>query len=381
MPLVGIWLLIVVALRANDLPRGHVVDPVVAAGNAKQSYALYIPASHTPGRTWPIVYCLDPGGRGHVPVELFSAAAEKAGFIVAGSNNSRNGPFEKQREAIEWLLRDTHARLPIDDSRVYVAGMSGGARLALAWAQNGAIAGVVACAAGFGNQPPDKVPFHLFLAAGVDDFNYDEIFENSLELARRGIAHRWTEFDGGHDWPPSSVGDQAFDYFLGNTPSRPAEPAKRQRKVAAEFNNMMHQVELATHDEKRVLFHALEKTAAKPVDSDDRRVARRVVMGAFVGYWEQGNDELAEKKYDLATRYLEAALIARPDDPRALYSLALVKAASGNTKSALDALEKAVAHGFRDSVRLEEEPLLNALRDEPRYQAIIEKLQAGKSGS
>jgi hypothetical protein len=47
-----------------------------------------------------MLYCLDPDARGRIPVERFAEAAGRAGWIVGGSNNSRNGPLDIAREAI-----------------------------------------------------------------------------------------------------------------------------------------------------------------------------------------------------------------------------------------------------------------------------------------
>jgi dienelactone hydrolase len=352
-----------------------VVDAVAAGGNSAQTYALYLPSSYTPGHAWPILYCLDPAGRGRVPVNLFAPAAEKAGFIVAGSNNSRNGSAEKEREAIRWLLTDTHARLNIDKSRIYVAGMSGGARLALTWAQNGAIAGVIACAAGFGSEVPKQVPFRLYATAGVDDFNYDELFENSLELAHRGVAHRFVEFDGGHDWLPQPLTADAFDFFQGKAGPQAAQASKHQRKVAVQLESIMKQVQYAGDSEQHAIFSAMRRDAAKPEDSDDRRVARRALMGVFVGSVEQAQKAMTAKDYDNAARFLDAAVMARPDDADAWYRLAVARSAGRNKHGALDALEQAAANGFHDRARLEAEPLLERLRNEPRYRALVEKVK------
>jgi poly(3-hydroxybutyrate) depolymerase len=85
-----------------------------------------------------------------------------------------------------------HERFAIDDSRTYAAGFSGAARLALAWAGNGHIAGVIACGAGFsGPAIPKEVPFRIYATAGVDDFNYDEVYAMSRELSRRGVSQRF----------------------------------------------------------------------------------------------------------------------------------------------------------------------------------------------
>src|SRR5690349_17692119 len=119
------------ALAAQNPRQGEVIDRVEVPGHSGQSYALYVPSNYTPERAWPILYCLDPGARGKTPVERFAAAAEKAGVIVAGSNNSRNGPLPPAQEAINLMVADTHERFRIDDGHIYAAGLSGGARLAL----------------------------------------------------------------------------------------------------------------------------------------------------------------------------------------------------------------------------------------------------------
>ena len=94
--------------------------------------------------------------RGAVPVARFKDAAEKYGYIVVGSNNSRNGP-QPLSEIVSDLWADTHARFSIDDQRVYLAGFSGGARVAISvafWLKD-RVAGVIACGGGFPVRCPD----------------------------------------------------------------------------------------------------------------------------------------------------------------------------------------------------------------------------------
>ena len=134
-----VGILAAATLAAQTVPLGEVVERVTVRDQPGQSYAMYAPSNYSREHAWPILYCLDPGARGRVPVERFAQAAEKAGFLVAGSNNSRNGPLGPSQEAIGLMVADTHERFSIDDSRWYAAGLSGGSRLALAWAvgQNG----------------------------------------------------------------------------------------------------------------------------------------------------------------------------------------------------------------------------------------------------
>jgi predicted esterase len=345
------------------------IKTIDIAESPGQSYALFVPTSYAAERRWPVLYCLDPGARGRTAVEHFAAAAETAGFLVAGSNNSRNGPIEPSLTAIRLMVQDTHARLSIDDERVYAAGLSGGARLALAWAagQNGAIAGVVASSAGFGStSPPKQIPFRIFMTTGVDDFNHDELYRLSRELARRNLPHRFAEFEGGHEWLPASLAEEAFGYFTGTVPSRAAEPSKEAERQAAEYERLLPLVESGD----RGTLKQVRKDAAGSEDSPGRRVARRVIGGVSIGSMERVREFMSQKQYAQAAQAAETSVAVRPENANAWYSLAVAQAGAGNFKRALEALEQAAAKGFRAWDRAEAEPLLAKVRKDPRYQKL-----------
>ena len=81
----------------QDLPRGQVVDDVPAVDDQAQRFALYLPSTFRADRSWPLILAFDAGGRGRRAVERYQAAAERYGYIVAGSNNSRNGPWKRRK--------------------------------------------------------------------------------------------------------------------------------------------------------------------------------------------------------------------------------------------------------------------------------------------
>src|SRR5215510_1438312 len=153
-----------------DFSTGAITDKVICQADPTQSYSLYLPSGYTPQRDWPILYGFDPGGRGKHPVELFKDAAEKYGWIVVGSYNSRNGPGVPLNDIVMALWRDTHERFAIDGRRVYTAGMSGGARVASSFAigMQDRVAGVIACGAGFPyvKTPTREMHFAYFALAG-----------------------------------------------------------------------------------------------------------------------------------------------------------------------------------------------------------------------
>src|SRR5215831_19219414 len=87
------------AARPADEPAikpGAIAPKVVCATHPEQSYALYLPSAYTPKKRWPIIYIFDPVARGMVPTQIIKDAAEQYGYILATSNNSKNGPWKPE---------------------------------------------------------------------------------------------------------------------------------------------------------------------------------------------------------------------------------------------------------------------------------------------
>ncbi len=209
------WILLAAgtpAAGAQDLPRGQVIEDVKCAADATQSYSLYLPSRYSPDRAWPILMGFHPAARGRAIVEKYRAAAEQYGYIVAASNNSRNGPWDVSERAVVAMARDVGARFAIDPVRMYATGHSGGARVAmqLALGKNG-IAGVIVSSAGYpDSRPRSSVPFVVFGTAGREDFNYIE-----MKMLERPLKtpHRVVIFDGGHTLPPDDVAMAAIEWL------------------------------------------------------------------------------------------------------------------------------------------------------------------------
>jgi len=194
--------------QSNRFETGTVIDTVWCQANPGQSYALYLPSTYTPKRLWPIIYAFDPVARGALPVKLMKSIAEKYGYIVVGSNNSRNGPLKPQFDAANALSIDTQQRFSINQFRLYTMGFSGGARLASTIAvQTGKIAGVIACGASFirDDAPKPNAPFAYAAVIGNTDMNYSEMRHYSKILDELDYPNRLFIFEGGHRWPPEEI--------------------------------------------------------------------------------------------------------------------------------------------------------------------------------
>lgn len=191
---------------------GRVVPSVVTRTDESQSYALYLPSHYRSDRAWPVLVAFHPAARGQAFVELYREAAEEHGYIVAGSNTSRNGPWAPSLRSAEAMIRDLGERFAIDPARLYATGFSGGARVATQIAlQSKLIAGVIASGAGF----PDavarrKVDFDLAATIGTGDFNFGEL--RALDRALSS-PHRVFVFEAGHVLPPPAVARQALEWL------------------------------------------------------------------------------------------------------------------------------------------------------------------------
>jgi predicted peptidase len=160
---------------AQEFARGMVHEKVTCRADPAQSYALYLPAALDPERRRPVLFLFDPGARGPMGVEAFREAAETFGWILVGSNNSRNGPLATSVQAAHAVWIDVLERLPVDGRRIYAAGFSGGARVASLFPRvvGERIAGVIGCGAGLaaGIEPRYLPAAAFFGLVGFRDFN------------------------------------------------------------------------------------------------------------------------------------------------------------------------------------------------------------------
>jgi dienelactone hydrolase len=200
-------------LVAQDLPRGTIIDDVKCVADPTQRYALYLPSTYSRDRLWNLLIAFHPAARGRAMVETYQAAAEQYGYIVAGSNTSRNGPWAASIASVRAMSADLGQRFAIDADRVYLTGMSGGARVALQVALGDSnIAGVIASSAGYpDNRPRTSMPFPIFATAGTDDFNYLEM--RQLDRTLTTSAYHLAIFNGGHTLPPDAIALEAIEWM------------------------------------------------------------------------------------------------------------------------------------------------------------------------
>ncbi|MEI6347936.1 MAG: hypothetical protein WCP69_08325 [Bacteroidota bacterium] len=198
------------------IDKGKIIENVVCKKNIETNYALYLPSAYDSANKYPIIIAFDAHGDGLKPVTLFKDQAEKFGYIVVGSNNSKNGlSWESTNAIYNSMISDIKERFSINNSRIYTAGFSGGSRVASSIAiLNGGIAGVVGFSAGFPNlNQPITNKFDFLGVVGSSDFNFNEMSQLDKTLQTNGFKHYLKVFDGKHEWPQPEVIPDVF-YWL-----------------------------------------------------------------------------------------------------------------------------------------------------------------------
>ena len=191
---------------------GQGIQQITCKADPSQSYALYIPVRGD-RQSLPVIYFFDSHGVGSLPLRKYKMLADSYGFILVGSNNSRNGnDWTTTAKIWDRLYDDTRSRLKIGGNRLYTCGFSGGAKVASYVAiQHSQIRGVIANGAGL----PDGVsagdfPFSFTAIAGEGDMNMTELVALTAELDKTRTRHRMLFFAGKHDWAPEATMRTAF---------------------------------------------------------------------------------------------------------------------------------------------------------------------------
>jgi len=448
------------SLQANDPVPGIVSDSITCKANPKQTYAAYLPKKFSQDKTWPLILCFEPAARGKIPVNLFKDVAEKYGFLLFASNNSRNYNEDLITESVNALWVDVMGRYPVDNRRIYAAGMSGGARVATRLAdQSGQLAGLIACAAGYGaGSAPSKGDPYVFAGIMGDlDFNYSEFkgLESSLEKAH--IPYNMIYFEGVHGWPPKEYCTQAVEWLVLQAMKRKLQepdeewlqmifeqemaeiyllldhentfkgyqrlvqlikdfegvyPIKEARMLLQKLSKTKTVVEGKKLDKKVVQFEkrikqpfnqrlnyigykdfdafqgkknlawfsreykGLKKRIDKELNPMKKTMYQRIESALFTFCFEMMIVSLNQKELNQAEQYYNYGVIVKPHSVSMSYNLACLKALSGDSEAAIQALDQAVKWGYKNVGSIEQDKDLDSIKSLEGYKNIIRRMKA-----
>ncbi len=420
-------------------PRGVVLPEVACRGARDCHYALFLPSGYSSERRWPVVLAFAPDARGAVPVELLHPAAERLGYIVVGSNDSRNGPLEPILHAQEALWKEVRDRFAVAPRRFVAAGFSGGARAALhlALQHEEDFVGVISAGAFFDDEEtlPKRCRLAFYGLVGRDDLALDEFNRADSLMTDLAVVH-WIEvFAGGHEWPPAPRLAAGLDFLqlaamrAGRLPEddvfaagvlasrlataagletagRPWEAWREYRQAAASFpgseGGRMAAREAArlaggpavrSRVEEEGRFSSLLATLRRPADQESFLAAWRELTRLADG----GRATAARARQarlllpnNLATLGLSAVerrdfvcarrfgdLLERLEVHGALaaYNAACLLARLGRKAEAVAMLRRAVDEGFADAGQLARDSDLVSLRHDPAFRELLDRLR------
>lgn len=216
--LVFTLLFITCGIKAQELrlQTGVITDSIVIPGT-EDTYAIYLPKEFTLQKNWPVVFVFDPGANGKNAISYFNEAAEDYQYVIIASNAVKNGDYQTNLRRAARLISTINDNFPVDKQRIYLAGFSGGARLAMAIASiSDNIAGIIASGAGYGNNSlliPENKLFAFIGMAGNKDFNYLEVKNTVETLQKVKFNAEFIPFEGTHAWPPNLQIKKALRLF------------------------------------------------------------------------------------------------------------------------------------------------------------------------
>ncbi|HET8754206.1 MAG TPA: hypothetical protein VFM59_07570 [Salinimicrobium sp.] len=215
-----------------SIKKGAVLDSIPVNDSISETFAIYLPRDYQPNGSFPVIFVFDPEGRGRNAVQLFKAAAENQGYVIAASNNILSEKtLAENLTSAAYLIENFITMISVDLNSVSVAGFSEGARVAIAVpALFDGIFGVIAV----GNHQInfkmlEKLEKFFFIAitgnAEIADYGVDLTVQ---ELKNAGFPAVNYSFQGEHEWPDANLISSA----VGSLTLEAMKTGKRAKDVS-----------------------------------------------------------------------------------------------------------------------------------------------------
>lgn len=391
----------IIAQQHSNLPKDTLI--------CKKDYCIWVSPEVPESGDCALLLFFDPQGEGKKPLEMYSKASFSVPGIFVGSNLSRNGlDFETSSRIASALLDSLRTRFPKLVLHPYFFGFSGGAKVALnAATRIPGIEGVVyAGAPGISQTVCPVLGF-----AGKGDLNYADLLAFDAALPEQ-LPHHLIVWSGKHEWPKPVSMKIAFDWIAGKInpgsgiidriilqkkafadsitspldklsalhlasflSSSMGKPDKfktelEQLQLSPEFirakskRDIAIQDELVLKDSYRKAFLEKDLQWWEPEIQSLRAHARfqdAWLQDRLLGYlsllaYSVSNQALASNDPNLPAKFLAFYKLVDPLNSEHAYLLAVLEARKGNKLACIESIKLAVQLGFKDSVRLKNQP-------------------------
>lgn len=186
-------------------------------------YKLWVPEGYAadPKKTWKTIFIADPNGKAKLGAMADWIKAH--GYIAVMLEESKNGPWEPILGNFLAAHEDVVKRMRVAEGKKVATGFSGGARASsLFVTQVPGFGGLVLQGAGCSDVNPDGTyvvkDIKVKSVAGTfgkKDMNYKEAARLKKSFGARIEVF---EFEGGHQWAPKEIIEQALTAVDGKLP-------------------------------------------------------------------------------------------------------------------------------------------------------------------
>jgi len=354
---------------------------------------------------------IDAHGDAQLALKHLRWSAENYGFHLIALNNVENKD-SKFEQHINQGVQQAKQQLNIQAKQVFYVGFSGGARMALMYAQRHQTAGLIMLGAGPGQQSV-SFNFPLAMITGTRDFNFVEQYYpiSSPQVDNPNlITLHW---QGKHEWPDSSTIDEAVSFVLFTAGTIVESDIRRKAqlekaKQAQKSNNLFfyfkelelisktstgemqsktrqslqsmrnstkvnqyfkHFNEILTAEQKRNQIY-IKDLDEKPLDwwkatliklddlannqsglEADSYARTKAFLGILL-YSKTSAAVSGRGNAKLLPKYLEVYRMLEPENPDLYFFEAVYKYALGDNDATIESLKKALQFGFKDDTKL-----------------------------
>lgn len=419
------------------LKSGEVISSVIAERDPSQSYALYLPKNYSDSVKYPVIIFFDPHGSGRYPLDLYKGFADEFGFVLMGSNNSKNGlQFDQTNVIAKSLVDEAVTKYSSGKKNISLAGFSGGAKVALvAAATQPDLSSVIYCGAAIRfdniNQLPPALAF-----AGESDMNYTDVISSVPALEEKKMVHSLIEWKGKHEWPDSSSFEDAFYWCSFNAMRNKSREIdnkriktflqKKNKSLTDKQNSLMQYnlynqiiqflqgvVDVTAYQQKFLIVkksdsykkemqkqqnglqteNNLKQNYAQCFESKDlnwwkEEIARMRNIKAsdqekmyqrLLGYlslasYSYSNNAIKQNNFSAAQQFLAVYKLADPENAEQPFLTACMYARQGDREKAIAALEEALKLGLKDKSKVETEESFRSLHGDAEFNQLLGKM-------
>lgn len=195
----------------------------------KHTYEVWIPSGNNGAKKFPLLLILDAHGGGKSSLEKFKAAAGRYPAVLIASNFVKNG-LPGYESVISMLIGDVREKYPVGKN-IFIAGFSGGARMALGYALDHNADGLILCGALANAGQLNALKCPVFSISGMDDFNFIETAQYLFKEQPVPANPKIELTNASHTWPDSLTLANAFGFlFLSCQSADYPPPSKSQIK-------------------------------------------------------------------------------------------------------------------------------------------------------